>query len=257
MLKRKAITSLLVGSLTFAPVAGLVSMTGCEQLPGSSKTQGAVIGGAGGALAGAAISKHSRLLGALIGGALGAGGGYLIGAQVQKTRDPDRHRDEAVRASRYAESHPARSSDVDPNSRSQTADLNNDGFVTLDEVVAMRDAGLSERDMIQRLRDTGQVFELTSEQEDYLRKNGVSRNVVTAMRDLNQDDTSVRHAGYDNRDSRDRYDSTDRSVSRGRYDSRDSGDPRDSRYDSTTGSTRDRNYDPSYNPSQRDRGDRY
>ena len=74
-------------------------MTACKQLPGNEKTQGAVIGGAGGAAAGAIIAKNNRLLGALIGGALGAGGGYLIGAQVEKTSATDKDRADArVRA---------------------------------------------------------------------------------------------------------------------------------------------------------------
>src|SRR5438067_2420951 len=171
MLKHGYICTILISSLALGP------LTGCENLPGSGKTQGAVIGGTGGAVAGAAIGHRNPVLGALIGGALGAGGGYLIGAHADKTRDPDRHRDEAISASRDAEAHPARASDVMLDSRTQTADLNNDGFVTMDEVVAMRKAGLSDDEMIRRLRATQQVFDLTASQENYLRDQGVSRRV--------------------------------------------------------------------------------
>ena len=46
-----------------------------------------------------------------------------------------------------------------------TADVNRDGFVTLDEVIAMKQAGLSDETRIQRLRATDQVFELTDDQK--------------------------------------------------------------------------------------------
>jgi hypothetical protein len=68
-----------------------------------------------------------------------------------------------------------------------TADVNGDGFVTLDEVVAMRQAGLSDQQMLERLRLTGQVFELTAEQEQHLRSQGVSAHVVNQMQDINRD----------------------------------------------------------------------
>jgi hypothetical protein len=176
MFKRNLMCGMLLGSLSLAP------LTGCENLPGSKSTQGAVIGGAGGAAAGAAISKNNRLLGGLIGGALGAGGGYLIGAQVNKN---DRaHQDEAIQASDRDRANPP--SDADARS-ARTADLNNDGYVTLNEVVAMRKANLSDSEMINRLQDTGQVFYLSTEQEGYLRDRGVSDNVIRAMRTVNQE----------------------------------------------------------------------
>jgi hypothetical protein len=46
-------------------------------------TKGAIVGGAGGALAGAAIS-HDKSKGAIIGGVAGAGAGYLIGHKKDK-----------------------------------------------------------------------------------------------------------------------------------------------------------------------------
>src|SRR3954464_10317565 len=78
MSTRKMMCGMLISSLSLAPLVG------CENLPGNKPTQGAVIGGAGGALAGAAIGKHNRLVGGLIGGALGAGGGYLVGSAMHK-----------------------------------------------------------------------------------------------------------------------------------------------------------------------------
>lgn len=154
---------------------------GCEDLPGRKREQGAVIGGVGGAAAGAAIAKENRLLGALIGGALGAGGGYLIGVQAEKVKDNDR--EEAIQAAREGERNPATAEQA---RNAATADVNNDGFVTLDEVIAMEKAGFSDEEQVRRLRATNQIFELTPEQEQILVNNGVSRNVVNQMRDINR-----------------------------------------------------------------------
>jgi hypothetical protein len=176
MFDRKLMCGMLIGSLGLAPLMG------CESLPGNKQTQGAVVGGAGGALAGAAIGRHNRLVGGLIGGALGAGGGYLVGSAMNK--NDAGHRDEAIRASdRDRDNPPAASAARD----ARTADLNGDGYVTLNEVVAMKDAGIPTRDMITRLEDTGQVFSLSDEQETYLTDHGVDREVVRAMRTMNQD----------------------------------------------------------------------
>jgi len=50
----------------------------------SRKAKGAVIGGGGGAILGAVINKHNRVLGGALGGALGAGLGYVIGNELDK-----------------------------------------------------------------------------------------------------------------------------------------------------------------------------
>lgn len=181
MLHQRRISLVLATAMAVLPLAGL---TGCENLPGDKKTQGAVIGGVGGAAAGALIGgKNNRLLGGLIGGAAGAGGGYLVGANWDKING--KKSDEAKDADRRAQERPARASDVE---KSKTADLNDDGFVTLDEVVAMADARLSDKEQIRRLERTQQYFELTPDQEKYLRDHGVSKNVVVAMRRMNPEE---------------------------------------------------------------------
>ena len=50
----------------------------------SSQGKGAIIGGAGGAIAGGLIGHGVK--GALIGGAIGAGGGYIIGNETAKSK---------------------------------------------------------------------------------------------------------------------------------------------------------------------------
>ena len=170
----------LMGSLALGPIVG------CSSLPGDEKSQGTVIGGIGGALAGAAVAGgDDRAAGALIGALAGAGGGYLIGAKVDEKneRDADKKREEALRASKNAEANPA---SADAAKAAKTADVNDDGFVTLDEVVAMEQAGIADTDMIRRLERTQQYFELTETQEQFLRERGVGESVIVAMRDMNQ-----------------------------------------------------------------------
>jgi len=164
----------------------LTALVGCKQLPGTGGEQGAVIGGASGATVGAIVGGgHHRLLGALIGGALGAGGGYLIGAQTDKINNHDQAG--AIQASQNAQARPATPAEV---AASTTADLNHDGYVTMDEVVAMKQAGLSDQQMLQRLQATGQVFELTPEQRQFLLNNRVSQYVVDQMPNLNRTATT-------------------------------------------------------------------
>ncbi len=171
----------LMGSLAVAP------MLGCESLSGDEKSQGAVIGGLGGALAGGLVAgDDDRAAGALIGAVLGAGGGYLIGTKVDEKndKDSDKKREEALRASKNAEANPV---SADAAKGAKTADVNDDGFVTLDEVVAMEEAGLADKEMIRRLQRTQQYFELTETQEEFLRERSVSEPVIVAMRDMNHE----------------------------------------------------------------------
>jgi len=170
------------GQLLLVGVSAL-SLVGCENLPGSRGTQGAVIGGDSGATVGAVVGGHEhRLLGALLGGAVGTAGGYVVGANSDRIMGHDRN--SAEEAARRSQEHPATAQDA---LRAPTADVNNDGFVTLDEVVAMRDAGLSDGQMLDRLRATNQVFELTPEQRQYLLSRGVSQFIVDQMESLNKD----------------------------------------------------------------------
>ncbi len=159
----------------------IAALTGCSNLPGNPKQQGAVVGGASGAAVGAAVASHNRALGAIIGGAVGAAGGYVVGANKDKIFAKDKEAaDEAARKSQDAPATP------DQARAASTADINSDGFVTLDEVVALKQAGLTDNQIIDKLRATNQVFELTEEQKRYLIDRGVSQSVVDQMLTLNQ-----------------------------------------------------------------------
>jgi hypothetical protein len=160
----------------------ILSLTGCENLPGDKGSQGAVIGGVSGAAVGAAVGgeKH-RVLGAIVGGVLGAGGGYVIGANADKITGKDRQGAET--AARQSQEQPATAEQA---KNATTADINMDGFVTLDEVVAMKQAGFDDAKLIERLRATNQVFDLTEGQRQYLRERGVSDAVINQMTEINK-----------------------------------------------------------------------
>ncbi len=167
--------------LQFSLVAGLsLGLVGCSSLPGSDEQQGAVIGGATGAAVGAAVSKENRALGAVIGGAVGAAGGYVIGKNADKITGDDS--EEA--ASKRAEETPVTAAQAQT---ATSADVNSDGFVTLDEVVALEQANLTDDQIIERLQVTKQVFELTTEQKRYLLEKGVSQNVIDRLDTLNRE----------------------------------------------------------------------
>ena len=164
-------------------VAALLATNGCQNLPGTPGQQGAVIGGAGGAATGAVVAgEHHRLLGALLGGALGAGGGYLIGANKDRITGHDTAGAQA--ATQNAQMHPASPAMA---LNAPTADLNGDGFVTMHEVVAMKQAGFPDQQILDKMRATGQVFELTPEQQRYLQNNGVSQYVIDQIPEINRD----------------------------------------------------------------------
>ena len=115
------------------------SLAGCKNLPGSKGTQRAVIGGASGAAVGAVVGgEEHRSLGALIGAALGKAGGYVVGANSDRILGQDR--DAAEQAARNSQDRPATAEEAQ---RATTADVNNDGFVTMDEVVALLAAARS------------------------------------------------------------------------------------------------------------------
>lgn len=126
--------------------------------------------------------ENHRLLGAVVGGLVGAGGGYLIGAHKDRILGRDTAGAEA--AVRNAQAHPATPQQA---LNAPTADLNNDGFVTMDEVVAMRQAGFSDQQMLDKIRATGQVFELTPEAASYLRANGVDQYVIDQLPGVNRE----------------------------------------------------------------------
>ena len=159
----------------------------CESLPGTRTQQSTTIGAATGAVLGAAVAgEGNRLGGALLGAAVGAAGGYLIGARTSWFDDDDAT-GETLDAIASARRDPATKQDA---LAVHTADLNQDGFVTLDEIVAMDQAGFDDREMLARLRATDQIFEVNAEQRNALVRAGVSPQVISEMQTINQREKS-------------------------------------------------------------------
>lgn len=160
----------------------ILALTGCENLPGTREQQAAAIGGAAGAAVGAAATDN--IWGAILGGVAGAAGGQLIGANTDWfDRDPQVRQDEVTEAVQRAQTDPATAADV---ALSTTADLNNDGFVTSDELLAMEEAGLSDEEIIARLEATDQVFDLSEEQRREFLAEGLSARVIDEMEEINR-----------------------------------------------------------------------
>jgi hypothetical protein len=105
----------------------------------------------------------------------------VVGANSDKILNKDENDAEA--AGRKARTEPVT---VEQARSARNADVNSDGFVTLDEVVALEQAGFTDEEMLRRLEATGHVFDLTEQGRKYLRERGVSEEVIRQMGTLNQ-----------------------------------------------------------------------
>jgi hypothetical protein len=154
-------------------VAGMVG--GCANLPRTPDGDAAALQTQARA-AGATIPGNDSVLAMLVKGALGPSNGALVAADW--IRIQEHQSSEAIDAASQARRHPATRADV---GKSSTADLNGDGFVTLDEIVAMQNAGLSQNQIINLLEQTFYHFELTPPQRRYLRDQGIAPEVLAAI----------------------------------------------------------------------------
>ena len=106
----------------------------------------------------------------------GPGGGWIIAAAPDLIQ---RHSlGSAQQANRLAEQQPAGPGDIE---RSDNCDLNGDSFVTMDEVLALKRAGLTTEQLIARVHKTPQIFYMTDRQQQYLRDRGIPQSVLNAM----------------------------------------------------------------------------
>lgn len=160
-----------------------IVLAACEQVPGTREQQTTAAGAVTGAAAGALLADDdNELLGTLLGGAIGAGGGYLVGARTDWFENGDASA-EARQAVREAQQNPATGEEA---LEATTADIDQDGFVTTDELIAMENAGLTDDEILQRLRATNAVFDLTPAQADRLMNAGLSANVVNQLETINR-----------------------------------------------------------------------
>jgi hypothetical protein len=124
----------------------------------------------------ASASPQQTMLSSLAAQVGGPGGGWIIAASSQNIQQTSLG--SAQQSNRLAEQQPAGPADVE---RSDNCDLNGDGFVTMDEILALKRAGMTNEQLIARVRRTPEVFSMTDRQQQYLRDRGISQSVVDVM----------------------------------------------------------------------------
>ncbi len=143
-----------------APIATMLLLaTGCESPP-SNAGQGALLGGAGGAILGGVVGHqlHNTAAGAVI----GAGAGALTGAVVGNKIDENDAKNRAIIEQRLG--HPLGA-----------------GGVTVEDVVAMTRAGVAQEVIVTHVNNNGIARPLTTVDITFLTQSGVSPPVIQAM----------------------------------------------------------------------------
>ncbi len=137
----------------------LSANTGCQSSPNRSG-EGALLGGLLGAGAGAIIGNQAhdrdkgRGQGAIIGGVVGALGGALAGTQIQK--QPQQQPGQPTRV-------------ASPNQ------------MAVQQIVDLSKQGVHEDVIVDRIRMSNSRFSLSSSDVEYLKGQGVSQKVISAM----------------------------------------------------------------------------
>jgi len=134
---------------------------GCQSSPNRTG-EGALIGGLLGAGAGTIIGNQGndrdkgRTQGALIGGVVGALGGALVGSNIQK--QPQQQQSE------------------------QPAQTSNYSQMSIQQIVDLSKQGVNEEVIADRIKMSNSKFNLSPGDIDYLKGQGVSPKVISAMR---------------------------------------------------------------------------
>ena len=153
----------------------LLGLAGCQSLPpGGAQNQGAAAAGMSGSTSGFAAGQSAAATPS--GGVLEPGGSltFELGTNEITGGGP------GEAAAPQPLSVLARKARTAP-----SADLNGDGFVTIDEVLAMKQAGLTDDEVLDRMRATNQLFAPTLAQQDYLRTHGISNYLIEQMLEIN------------------------------------------------------------------------
>jgi uncharacterized protein YcfJ len=148
---------------------GLLSagIIGCQSNAGNGALIGAGVGAGTGAIIGHQSGKTGQ--GALIGGAVGAVGGALVGNEMDKNQAREREQ--------------ARDREYRQNSTAYRETSYQSRSVTQADVISWTRRGDRDDLIIDRIEQSGTVFNLSSRDENKLRDAGVSEEVIRAMRD--------------------------------------------------------------------------
>jgi uncharacterized protein YcfJ len=140
--------------------------TGCQ----SNKTrvaEGAVIGGLLGGAAGGIIGNQSGNagMGAGIGIAAGAVTGAIIGSQINKPQTEAKQKAEAKQETKNTA--PAKTEEIKT--------------LSMQQIVEFTKQGLTDDEIINKIKATNSKFNLTKDGIDYLKQQRVSQKVIDAM----------------------------------------------------------------------------
>jgi uncharacterized protein YcfJ len=158
-------------SIRLSVLAAAVSFgVGAEPVAAQNTQRGAVIGGLGGAIAGALIGDHNDKAGAgaAIGGVIGAVGGAVVGNAKDKEVTYQRQQ----RAQAYQQR-------VYTQQQMQAAQIQS--AVSIGDVLTMSKSGLSDSVMITQIQTRGIQQQLSVNDIIMLHQQGLSETVITAM----------------------------------------------------------------------------
>lgn len=123
---------------------------------------------------------------------LGAAGGYVVGIAPERLASGQRGREQAVLASLAGETTPATqpvlpadsSARGDPSQAGDAIDFNEDGFITLDEIIVLARAqpAVPGSEIARRLTRSGYVLGATDPQLRHLRAMGVPEEALAPLR---------------------------------------------------------------------------
>jgi hypothetical protein len=157
----------------------LLLLTGCAAEPGRVPGPGALVAGVGSRL----VSAHDAIARSILGDAAKP---MLIAPPQPTSAEADSVGAlpaAATVVSRQAAS--AETSWMRP-AEATSPDLDGDGVISVDEIVALGRSGLGDGELAERLERTGRTFDLSTSQEQYLRVRGISDNLIDRMRTLNR-----------------------------------------------------------------------
>lgn len=160
-------TTVLVGVTGLLGLFLVAAAGGCTYLP----------------VPGPAVVRPPEQFWYLADGRLGAAHGYVVGVAKERLSAPTAEArrgqsEQAVLASMDAETLPLPPAATED---APTADLNDDGFVTLDEVIALHRYGLDGPEIARRLTATGFVLAATDPQLRHLRAYGVPESALAPL----------------------------------------------------------------------------
>ena len=141
----------------------LASVLGCQTTQNTKAVEGALIGGLVGAAGGGIIGHQSGHggEGAAIGLAAGAMTGAIIGSQMPQSAQP-----------------------AQPTAAQPSQQANNPNQMTVQQIVDLAKQGVNEAVIIDKIRISNSRFALSASDIDYLKNQGVSQNVINAMKGI-------------------------------------------------------------------------